>query len=255
MTEPTAATPGFSGGQPGANPPPPLSQRFVQVFTAPRRAMAAVAVRPAWLPPALLICGLMILYTAVNMHIILPEQTELQLEHATGAQVEMLEKQLDQFSDPPAWLRVLMGLGAGLSVLVFAVLLPGWLLHLFLRLSEGKGTVKQTIGVVCWAALIPYGLRTLLSWIIVVGTGSGRFAGLTLASVLPNPNPQSLTYTIAGVYGDPFTYWMLWVILLGVMIVHRLPFVRSLTVIAATYVLLSVFPIGGSLLGQVLAGR
>ncbi|HOX24882.1 MAG TPA: YIP1 family protein [Candidatus Krumholzibacteria bacterium] len=253
MTEPFEPTPPTPAAAPPAAPPAPVSERFVQVFTAPARAMAAVAARPAWLVPALVIAILMLLYTAVNMHIFMPEQTEAQLEHATGPQAEALEKQLELYSDPPIWLRIVMGLGAGLGVVLFAILVPAWVLHLFLRLSSGQGAARQTIGVVCWAAIIPYVLRTVLSWVILVGTGSGRSAGLTAASLLPDANPQSVSYTIASLYGDPFMYWMLWVVVLGVSQVHRLPVSRSVIVVAATFALLSVFPIGFTLLGQLFS--
>lgn len=239
-----------------AGPPPlSLSERVVKVFVAPTVAMREVAARPAWLVPLGLVWLLIWVYTAANLHIILPEQTERQIAHAPDAQVEMLYEQLELFGDPPAWLRVLMGLGSGLSAALFAILLPGLVLHLFLRLSEGAGTARQTLGIVCWAGLIPYGLRTLLSWLIVGVTGSGVHAGLTAASLMPEGNPASLGHVIANLYGDPFVYWMLWVVLLGVMQVHRLAFNRALTVIVATYVLLSAVPIGFTLLGQVIGAR
>lgn len=253
MTDPTPGpAPSLAGGPP---PTPSLSQRIVMVFTAPAAAMRVVAVQPAWLQPLGIICLLVWLYTAVNLHIVLPEQTERQLAHAPESQVEMLHQQLELFSEPPVWLRVLMGLGSGLSAAVFAILIPGLVLHMFLRLSEGQGTARQTLGVVCWAGLIAYGLRTILSWFIVALTGSGTHAGLTVASLMQDANPSSLGYVIANLYGDPFVYWMLWVILLGIVQVHQLAFSRALTVLVATYVLLSAIPIGFTLLGQVFGGN
>lgn len=248
---------GAHGAEPSAIPPTPpgLSDRFVQVFASPWFAMRSVAERPAAFLALLTVFVIMALYTAVNLHILIPEQTELQIEHARPEQIEALEQQINLFSDPPVWLRVAAGLGGGFSGALFAVFVPGLLLHIFLRLSEGQGTLRQTLGVVCWAALIPYGLRSVLSWVIIILTDSGRHAGLTLASLLPDPNPQSAFYIAAGLYGDPFMYWMLWVVVLGVMQAHRLAFGRAAVVTAATYVLLSAVPIGFSLLGQALSGR
>jgi hypothetical protein len=242
-------------GTSSAAPAPALGDRFAQVLLAPAAAMRAVAERPAWFVPIAAIGLLMTLYTAVNVHVLVPEQAEMQMDHAPAAQLEALQQQIAMFSDPPAWLRVVAGLGSGVSVALFAVLAPGLVLHLFLRLSEGGAAARQTVGVVAWAGLIPYGLRTLLSWLIVAATGSGRQAGLTAASLLPEPDPQSLGYMLANLYGDPFVYWMLWVIVLGVVQVHRLPAGRVLTVVAATYILLSAVPLGFTLLGQTLGGR
>ncbi|MDY0109792.1 MAG: YIP1 family protein [Candidatus Krumholzibacteria bacterium] len=231
-----------------------LIDRAVQVIVAPAAAMRAVVDRPAWLAPLGVICLLVWLFTAFNVHIMMPESVERQLAHAPAAQVEMLERQLDMFSDPPPWLRLLTGLGAGLSA-VLAILLPGLVLHLFLRLSEGKGKLRQTLGVVSWAGLIAYGLRTVLSWAIVAATGSGTYAGLTAASLMPEANPSSVPFVVAGIYGDPFIYWMLWVVLIGVILVHQLPRSRALIVVAATYVLLSIVPIAFTLLGQAVGGH
>jgi hypothetical protein len=240
----------------GAPPPAPpsLAERFWDVFAAPRRAMDAVAVRPAWAIPFVVLMLLMVLYTMANVHILIPEQSEMALEHVSGEAAVGLEQQIEMFSDPPMWLRVVAGLGAGLTVVVFSILLPGVILHLFLKLSGGRGQVGQTLGVLFWAALIPYGLRTLLGWIVVVASGSGKLAGLTAASLMPNPNPQSLGYVIANLYGDPFMYWMLAVSILGLAIGHKIDLARSAIVTVATFVLLSTIPIGFTLVGQVVAG-
>jgi hypothetical protein len=232
-----------------------LIDRFILLVRRPWSAMHAVADQPAVMIALGIVFLLMTLYTAVNVHIIVPEQTEWQIEHAPVDHIPALEQNIELFSDPPVWLRLAAGLGSGFSVALFAVLVPGLLLHLFLRLSEGQGSLRQTLGVVGWAGLIPYGLRTLISWVIVVLTDSSRLAGLTLASVLPDPNPQSVAYITANLYGDPFMYWMLWVMVLGIMQTHRLAFGRALAVTAATFVLLSAIPIGFTLLNQVLTGR
>ena len=247
-------------GDPHQAAPPPapslaLGDRFVLLLRRPWSAMQEVVERPSVMVALGAIFLLMTLYTALNVHTLVPEQAEWQLEHATADRIEVLESQIELFLDPPAWLRAIAGLGSGFSIALFAVLLPGLLLHLFLRLSEGRGRLRQTLGVVSWAGLIPYGLRTLLSWVIVILTDSGRLAGLTLASLLPDPNPQSVAYVAASLYGDPFTYWMLWIIVLGVMQAHRLAFGRALVVTAATYVLVSAVPIGFTLLNQILTAR
>ncbi len=254
MTEPQGGFEQTPTG-PVAAAPPALLDRVVKVFVAPSAAMGEVAERPAWLFPLALVCLTVWLFTSVSLHVIMPEQLERQLAFAEGARADALEQQLDMFSEPAAWLRVLVGLGSGLSATLFAILVPGLLLHLFLRLSEGQGTLRQTLGVVSWAGLIAYGLRSLLSWIIVIVTGSGAHAGLTAATLMPDADPSSIGYVAANLFGDPFVYWMLWVILIGVVRMHRLATSRAATVIVATYVLLSAVTIGFSLLGQALGGR
>ena len=236
-------------------PPAPISERFVDVFTAPVKAMQAVAERPAWVVPFLVLFAIVALYTAANVHIMVPEQTEMSMAFANDQQATAMENQIEMFLDPPLWLRLLSGIGAGLTVVVFSLLIPGLLMHLFLKLSGGVAQASQTIGVVLWSGLIAYGLRTILSWIIIVVTGSARHAGLTATSFIADPNPQSVPYMIAGLYGDPFVYWMMFVVVLGLAIVHRLEVSRTAIVAVATYVLLSAIPIGFTLLGQAFSGN
>ena len=237
------------------SPPAPVSERFVDVFTAPVKAMQAVAERPAWVVPFLVLFAIVALYTAANVHIMVPEQTEMSLAFASNDQAAGLEQQIEMFLDPPLWLRLVAGIGAGLTVVIFTILIPGLLMHLFLKLSGGVAQVGQTIGVVFWSGLIAYGLRTILSWIIIVVTGSARHAGLTATSFIADPNPQSVPYVLAGLYGDPFVYWMMFVAVLGLAIVHRLDVARAAIVAVATYVLLSAIPIGFTLLGQAFSGN
>ncbi|MDV7395911.1 hypothetical protein RZS08_31255, partial [Arthrospira platensis SPKY1] len=84
----------LSMGPAGAPPaaPPTLVDRVVKVFVAPSAAMREVAERPAWLFPLAIICAVVWLFTAASLHVILPEQTERQLAHAEGAQIEALEQ-------------------------------------------------------------------------------------------------------------------------------------------------------------------
>ena len=210
--------------------------------------------QPVWWVPALAIALILALYTAVNMHIIMPETFERQLEFASGDEAVVIEQQLEMFTDPAVWLRVLVGLGAGLFGGILTILLPTLVLHLFLKLSEGQGQLKQSLGVVFWASLIAYGWRTLVSWVIVVVTGSSHWANLTVTGFLADVNPQSLPMTLAQLYGDPFMYWTLAVAVLGLAMAHRLTLGRVAVVTVATYVLLSAIPIAATLLGRAMSG-
>ncbi len=235
--------------------PTPVSERFVDVFTAPGKAMAAVAERPMWFLPLLVVFAIMSLYVAANINIIIPEVMERSIDNARGDQVEAMEKILDMFVDPPAWLRVVAGIAAGIFAVIFSITLPTLVVHMFLKLSGGVAVIGQTLGVTAWASLIVHGFRTLLSWIVIVVTGSAQNANLTAASLLPEYNPEAPLSVIANLYGDPFMYWALAVTILGLAKVHRLGLIPAATVVVATYVLLSIFPIGKALLDQKLAGN
>jgi hypothetical protein len=233
---------------------PSLGERISDVIVAPVRAMTATAERPMWWAPALLVFVIMFLYTALNAHHLMPAQTEMQLENAPAGQVEMLEEQLELFRDPPIWLRVLSGLGAGFGVTILGGLIFALITHMFLKLSEGGGRLGQSVGVVFWAGLIAHGLKPIVSWIILVTTGSVTAAGLTAASLFADPDPGSTAYVLASVLGDPFAWWMIGVVAIGMAIAHRMTFGRAATVVVATYLLLSAILVVFALVGQAVSG-
>lgn len=245
--------PGLAQPEP-ATPPTPVGERFVDVIIAPAKAMAAVKQRPLWIVPFAALFVLLFLYTFTNVQVMMVEQSEMALEHASPQQAVGIEQQLEMFSDPPSWLRVVSGLGAGIMVTIISIMLPALLMHVFMKLSGGKGEMSQSLGVIFWSGLIAYGLRTILSWIIIVITGSSLRASLTAATLMSDPNPNSVGYVIAGLYGDPFMYWTLFVAVIGMAIVHEVDRVRAATVVLATYVLLSAIPVGMTLLGQAVGG-
>jgi len=232
---------------------PSLGERITDVFVAPRRAMAATALKPAWWLPALLSLAIVGVFTAVNVHTITPAQLEAQLESAPAAQVPVLEQQLEMFMDPPTWLRVVTGLGAGVGVFVGGAVFA-MICHLFLKLSEGRGRMGQSMGVTFWAGLIAYGLKSLLSWGVLVATGSVKAMSLTAVALLPDFDPSSMPAMIASFFGDPFLWWMLVVVVIGMARAHTLPTRSAATVVVATYALLMALMIGLQVVSKALTG-
>lgn len=228
-----------------------LGERIPLLITNPTRAFEAIQRRPAWWLPGLILIGLMVTYMALNCHLILP--ASMDAADAPAAQRAAMEKQIEMFSDPPTWLRVVIGLSTGLGVWVM-VLVFGLIYHLFLRLSEGKGSVGQSLGVVYWAGLVPYGLKTIVGWAILVATGSVTGAQATgLAFLVRDQGQKSVVYQLATWFGDAFAIWGTVLTIIGFAVVHRLPRRRAAIVTVAVYVLLAAVMIGISALGK--AGR
>jgi hypothetical protein len=253
---PEAWTPAPAGptapGDDGAAEPasPTLADRFVDVFTSPRRAMNAVAERPLWSVPFLVIFLLMALYAAANVQLITLAQQESMSEFVAPGQEGLFAERLERYQDPSVALRTWQGIQTGLGSTFIALLVPAVVLFGFCRLSEGSGSFKGTLGVVFWSGLILYGLKTILGWIVLVLTGNVSLAYLSLQSVLPVQNPMHPAFAAAGLLGDPFFWWMLWVIALGLARVHRLAERRALVVVLASHGLFS-----GVLIGIVALAR
>jgi hypothetical protein len=221
-----------------------LAQRFGDLVTAPTRAMADVALRPAWGLPMLLIFALMAVYTMATMHIIMPEQSEAMIEIYPPEMQDQAYAEIDKLTDPSPAQRIFQGLQSGLGIVLFAIMVPALLHHLFSRLSGGEGRLKQTLGVVYWSSLIVFGLKTVLAWIVVVVTGTGRWAGLSAQALLADQSPFNPLSVVASLFGDPFFYWTLWLVVVGLATVHRLSLGKAGIVVGAVHVLLSAMLVG-----------
>ncbi len=237
------------------SPLPPESslwERIPLLVQRPSVAFARVAQRPAWWLPGLVLFVLVALYTAMNCHVIVPGSLSAALDKADGKQLEVLQKQMALFSDPPAWLRFITGFGAGFGIWV-VMAIQALIYHLFLRLSEGKGTVGQSFGVVYWAALVPTLMKTLLSWIVIVVTdGAHLLRDTGLAALVPDKASDSLPYQLATFFGDVFSIWTVVLTIIGFAVVHRIARGRSALVTVLVYVLISACMIGLSLLGKAM---
>ncbi len=230
-----------SAPSPAGSPP---AERFVDVFTQPRRAMDGVAERPLWSLPFLVIFLLMTLYAAANVQLITLAQQESMREFLPAGQEEIFEERLERYQDPSVPLRLWQGIQTGLGTTFIALLVPAVVLFGFCRLSEGTGSFKGTLGVIFWSGLIMYGLKTILGWVVLVATGNVALSYLSLQSFMPGQNPLHPLFAAAGLLGDPFFWWMLWVVALGLARVHRIAEQRALVVVLATHGLLSVVLIG-----------
>jgi hypothetical protein len=227
-----------------------IGERFTDVFTNPRRAMQGVVEKPAWSIPFLVIFLLMLLYSAANVQLITMAQQESMREFLPPGQEEVFEEQMEQYRDPSVGLRVWQGIQTGMGTVFIALLVPAVVLFAFSRLSEGTGSFSGTLGVVFWSGLILYGLKTVLSWMVLVLTGSVRVSYLSLQSLVPQQNPFHPAYVASGLLGDPFMWWMLLVVALGLARVHAVSEKRALTVVLVTHGLLA-----GVMIGLVAVGR
>ena len=238
---------GYSDHTPPPAPPPagsPPAERFIDVFTQPRRAMDGVAQRPLWSLPFLVIFLLMMLYAAANVHLIVVDEYEGLRALMPAEQSETFEQMVEEVSDPTLSMRFRQGIYSALGVVFFWLLVPATALYGFCRLSEGVGSFHGTLGVIYWAGLIAFGLKTLLGWLVLVISGDVALSYLSLQSLLSERNPMNPLFFVAGLLGDPFFWWMLWVVALGLARVHRIAEQRALVVVLATHGLFSVVLIG-----------
>lgn len=91
----------------------------------------------------------------------------------------------------------------------------GLMLGFFIKLSGGQGSYPQALGIVHWAALIPYGLGTLVKLPLVINTG--EFARITLspAAFMPADSVGSFFFVMLAEFADVTIWWGLLVVVVG----------------------------------------
>ena len=154
--------------QPMIDSPQPVNDswwtRLSDLVVAPGRLMEKVAVAPRWWVAGLLVFVIMTAFTWLVTPISGPEQLELMRDSKLMRMMpeETWQQQYEQALDPAPVGRILQAVGSGFTSWIM-VLLFGFILGFFARMSGGQGTFKQALGVVSWGSLIPFCLATIAS--------------------------------------------------------------------------------------------
>jgi hypothetical protein len=223
--------------------------RLRDLITKPGRLMDNVRVRPQWWVPGVLVLVVMFGFSWVTMPISVPEQMEMMRDSKLMSMVpeEQWQAQYDAALNVSAGKRVLTSLQAGvtgwLSILVF-----GFILGFFVRMSGGKGSFRQALGVTSWAALIPFALGSIIKAPLVLATESSFRVNIGLAALMPGGEPGSPLFQVLMFYGDFLTWWGLAVLVIGFSRVFGLSRNAAITAVVLPWALLSLIPLGLTML-------
>lgn len=223
--------------------------RLADLVAKPGRLMDRVGVAPRWWHPGLLILVLIAGFAWLTSPISGPEQLEMMRDSKIMSMMpeEQWQQQYDDALHPTLAKRVSTAIGAGFSAWVM-VLLFGFILGFFARMGGGKGTFKQALGVVSWAALIPFGIGSLVKVPLVLATESVFRVNLGLAALAPGLEPSSPLFQVLMTYGDFFTWWGLFVLVVGFQRVFAMGRGAAATAVLLPWILCSAVPLGLTLL-------
>jgi hypothetical protein len=214
--------------------------RFKALITRPRDLGAMVKERPNWLAPALVILGVMWLFTGAVTHIAGPEQLELMRDSKLMKMMpeEQWQAQYRDALAPSLLKRVGDGAAGGLGTCVAAIILAS-VLNLFAKLSGGKGRYKQMLALVLWTGLIPFVFGSVLKFALVMVKESVVGVSVGLAALLPDPDYTSFLHQFLTTFGDFTMWWALAVLVIGVEVVYELRRGTAVTVVLLPWALLS----------------
>ena len=148
-----------------------------------------------------------------------------------------------QKDDPGVIQAVTAGFMGWLSVIVF-----GFILGFFVRMSGGKGTFRQALGVTSWAALLPFALGPIIKAPLILATESVFRVNIGLAALMPGGEPGSPVFQALLAYGDFLNWWGLFVLVIGFSRVFGLTRNAAITSVVLPWALLSLIPLGLSML-------
>ncbi len=223
--------------------------RLSDLVAKPGRLMDNVAENPRWWQPGLLIFAVMAVFTWMVAPISGPEQMEVMRDSKLMQMMpeEQWQEQYDAALNPSLLSRTLSSLGAG-STTWLMVIVFGFILGFFARMSGGQGSFKQALGVASWGALIPFVVATLIKAPLVLATGSIYGVSLGLAALMPGLEPSSPLFQVLSTYGDFFSWWGLAVLVIGFQRVFKMSRGAAVVSVLLPWALASAIPLGLALL-------
>ncbi len=234
-------------------PPPPgddsLGGRLRDLFVKPGRLMDHVGARPLWWVPGLIALAVVAVFSWVTMPISGPEQMEMMRDSKLMSMMPeaQWQAQYDAAMNPTVAKRITSSLTAGIMAWLMMILF-GFILGFFVRMSGGKGTFKQALGITSWAALLPFGLGPLVKAPLVLATESVSRVNLGLAALMPGGDPKSPVFLALQSYGDFLSWWGLAVTVIGFAHVFKLSRNGAIIAVVVPWALLSLIPLGMALL-------
>jgi len=219
--------------------------RLADLVVKPRRLMDNVGAAPRWWQAGLLIFVLMSAFAWLIMPISGPEQMELMRD----SKITQLmpeggwEEAYADALDPDPMSRLFKSLGTGVSTWVM-VMIMSVVLGFFAKMSGGQGKMKQSLGVVHWASLIPFGLLVLIKAPLILVTESVVQVNLGLAALMPNADPGSALFQVLVSYGDFLTWWGLALLIIGYRTVYRMTTAAAAISVLLPWALMTAIPVG-----------
>jgi hypothetical protein len=223
--------------------------RLADLFTNPGRVMENVGVSPRWWQPGLLIFVAMIGFSWLTLPISAPEQAELMRDSRLMQMVpeEAIDQAMDDSLDMPAGKRLTQSGLAGFTTWIM-ILLFGLILGFFVRLGGGVGTLSQALGIVSWGAVPVFLVNSLVKLPLILQTESVFKVNIGLAALVRGGDPSSALFQALITYGDFFTWWGLFLLIVGFERVFKMSRSAAVLSVLLPWALLSAIPLALSIL-------
>lgn len=222
--------------------------RITDLFTNPGRLMENVGASPRWWQPGLLAFLVMIIFSWMTLPVSAPEQAELMRNSKLMDMVgpEVADQQYEEAVNLTPAKRMtqsgIAGFTTWLMILVF-----GLILGFFVRMSGGTGTFNQALGIASWGAVPVFIIASVVKLPLILMTESVYKVNIGLAALVPGAEPNSPLFMALMTYGDFFTWWGLFLLIIGFERVFRIGRSPAILSVLLPWALLSAIPLALSL--------
>lgn len=223
--------------------------RIKDLFTNPGHLMENVGVNPRWWQPGLLVLIVMIGFSWMTIPISGPEQAELMRDSKMMQMVpeEAADKAYEDSLNISPTKRITQSGIAGFTSWIM-VLIFGLILGFFVRLGGGVGTFNQALGIVSWGSLPVFAINSLIKLPLILQTESVFKVNIGLAALLPGAEPGSALFQILMGYGDFFTWWGLFLLVIGFEKVFKMGRSAAALSVLLPWALLTAIPLALSII-------
>lgn len=218
--------------------------RLGDFFTNPHRLMENVGAHPRWWQPGLLVFLVMIVFSWVTLPISAPEQAELMRDSKLMDMVppDVADQQYEEARNLTQDKRLTQTGIAGFTTWIM-VLIFGLILGFFVRLGGGQGSFSQALGIVSWGSVAVFGVSSLVKMPLIVMTESVYKVNIGLAALMPGSEPGSFLFQALMTYGDFFTWWGLFLVIIGFEKVFQMGRSAAVLSVLLPWALLSAIPL------------
>jgi len=205
-----------------------LAAKITGVFLDPKRTFISLERKPDFIVPLLIVMVAALIFTFVAWPII--EKTVLPLQVERMQEQGLSEEKIDGFLKIS---KILGIVGPPLTVLVGSLVVSAILLFAGNILLGGSSKFNKVFSVYCYTSLI-----TVLAYAVklaLVMSKKSMQVYISPAALFPAEAGDSVWFKVAGVF-DVFAIWQLVVIAIGLGVLFRTTFQKSMTVMGTLYV-------------------
>jgi len=190
----------------------------------------------------------MIAFSWMTLPISAPEQAELMRDSKLMQMIpeDAADQQYEEARNiTPAKRLTQSGIAGFTSWLM--ILIFGLILGFFVRLGGGEGSFKQALGIVSWGSLPVFVISSVVKLPLILQTESVFKVNIGLAALLPGAEPGSALFQTLMTYGDFFTWWGLFLLVVGFERVFKMGRSGAVLSVLLPWALLSAIPLALSL--------